>query len=47
MAVIMGCVSVVVGLPALVVGVVVAVDKESYGLQEYGREESGEASSEL
>ncbi|XP_024912482.1 adhesion G-protein coupled receptor G6 isoform X3 [Cynoglossus semilaevis] len=35
------------GLPALVVGVVVAVDKESYGLQEYGREESGEASSEL
>ncbi|XP_058468948.1 adhesion G-protein coupled receptor G6 isoform X9 [Solea solea] len=32
------------GLPAVVVGIVVAVDKNSYGLQEYGRAEAGEGS---
>ncbi|XP_039981013.1 adhesion G-protein coupled receptor G6 isoform X8 [Xiphias gladius] len=35
------------GLPAVVVGIVVAVDKNSYGLQEYGKGESGEGSSEF
>ncbi|XP_034999562.2 adhesion G-protein coupled receptor G6 isoform X1 [Hippoglossus stenolepis] len=35
------------GLPALVVGIVIAVDKNSYGLQEYGKGESGDGSSEL
>uniref|UniRef100_A0A8D3ABB4 Adhesion G-protein coupled receptor G6 n=1 Tax=Scophthalmus maximus TaxID=52904 RepID=A0A8D3ABB4_SCOMX len=35
------------GFPALVVGIVVAVDRSSYGLQEYGRAESGDGSSEL
>ncbi|XP_074541489.1 adhesion G-protein coupled receptor G6 isoform X4 [Halichoeres trimaculatus] len=36
------------GLPAVLVGIVVAVDKNSYGLQEYGKgEESGEGSSEF
>ncbi|XP_070705940.1 adhesion G-protein coupled receptor G6 [Pempheris klunzingeri] len=35
------------GLPAVLVGIVVAVDKNSYGLQEYGRGESGEGSSEF
>ncbi|KAM9840323.1 adhesion G-protein coupled receptor G6 [Aulostomus maculatus] len=33
------------GLPAVLVGIVVAVDKNSYGLQEYGGGESGEGSS--
>ncbi|KAF7649320.1 hypothetical protein LDENG_00143450, partial [Lucifuga dentata] len=32
------------GLPALLVGIVVAVDKNSYGLQEYGRGDSGQRS---
>uniref|UniRef100_A0A8C2XN93 Adhesion G-protein coupled receptor G6 n=1 Tax=Cyclopterus lumpus TaxID=8103 RepID=A0A8C2XN93_CYCLU len=32
------------GLPAVLVGIVVAVDKTSYGLQEYGKGESGESS---
>ncbi|XP_076613269.1 adhesion G-protein coupled receptor G6 isoform X1 [Chaetodon auriga] len=35
------------GLPAVLVGIVVAVDKNSYGLQEYGKGESGEGSSEF
>ncbi|XP_069371009.1 adhesion G-protein coupled receptor G6 isoform X3 [Paralichthys olivaceus] len=35
------------GLPAVVVGIVVAVDKNSYGLQEYGKGRSGDGSSEL
>ncbi|XP_075968244.1 adhesion G-protein coupled receptor G6 [Anarhichas minor] len=35
------------GLPAVLVGIVVAVDKSSYGLQEYGKGESGEGSSEF
>uniref|UniRef100_A0A3B4Z9G6 Adhesion G-protein coupled receptor G6 n=1 Tax=Stegastes partitus TaxID=144197 RepID=A0A3B4Z9G6_9TELE len=35
------------GLPAVLVGIVVAVDKNSYGLREYGRGESEEDSSEF
>ncbi|XP_028252604.1 adhesion G-protein coupled receptor G6 isoform X2 [Parambassis ranga] len=35
------------GLPAVLVGIVVAVDKTSYGLQEYGKGDSTEASSEV
>ncbi|XP_069579301.1 adhesion G-protein coupled receptor G6 isoform X1 [Brachyistius frenatus] len=35
------------GLPAVLVGIVVAVDKNSYGLQEYGGGESAEGSSEF
>ncbi|XP_051264754.1 adhesion G-protein coupled receptor G6 isoform X5 [Dicentrarchus labrax] len=35
------------GLPAVLVGIVVAIDKNSYGLQEYGKGESGEGSSEF
>ncbi|KAM9339291.1 adhesion G-protein coupled receptor G6 [Symphorus nematophorus] len=35
------------GLPAVLVGIVVAVDKNSYGLQEYGRGDSEEGSSEF
>ncbi|XP_042359474.1 LOW QUALITY PROTEIN: adhesion G-protein coupled receptor G6 [Plectropomus leopardus] len=35
------------GLPAVLVGIVVAVDKSSYGLQEYGKAESGDGSSEF
>ncbi|KAM6992809.1 adhesion G-protein coupled receptor G6 isoform 3-T3 [Tautogolabrus adspersus] len=35
------------GLPAVMVGIIVSVDKNSYGLQEYGRGESGEGSSEF
>ncbi|XP_044024048.1 adhesion G-protein coupled receptor G6 isoform X17 [Siniperca chuatsi] len=35
------------GLPAVLVGIVVAVDKNSYGLQEYGKGEPGEGSSEF
>uniref|UniRef100_UPI003AAC2630 adhesion G-protein coupled receptor G6 n=1 Tax=Centroberyx gerrardi TaxID=166262 RepID=UPI003AAC2630 len=35
------------GLPALLVGIVVAVDKNSYGRQEYGRGETGQGSSEF
>uniref|UniRef100_UPI0037E8AD3C adhesion G-protein coupled receptor G6 isoform X2 n=1 Tax=Semicossyphus pulcher TaxID=241346 RepID=UPI0037E8AD3C len=35
------------GLPAVLVGIVVAVDKNSYGLQEYGRGDAGEGSSEF
>ncbi|XP_065820165.1 LOW QUALITY PROTEIN: adhesion G-protein coupled receptor G6 [Labrus bergylta] len=35
------------GLPAVLVGIIVSVDKNSYGLQEYGRGESGEGSSEF
>ncbi|XP_059211858.1 adhesion G-protein coupled receptor G6 [Centropristis striata] len=31
------------GLPAVLVGIVVAVDKTSYGLQEYGKGQSGES----
>lgn len=38
---------VVPGVPAVLVGIVVSVDKNSYGLQKYGRGESGEGSSEL
>ncbi|XP_034006809.1 adhesion G-protein coupled receptor G6 isoform X4 [Trematomus bernacchii] len=32
------------GLPAVLVGIVVAVDKNSYGVREYGRGDSGESS---
>ncbi|KAK5903031.1 hypothetical protein CgunFtcFv8_006845 [Champsocephalus gunnari] len=32
------------GLPALLVGIVVAVDKDAYGVREYGRGDSGESS---
>lgn len=35
------------GLPAVVVGIVVAVDKNSYGLQEYSRGEPGDGASDL
>nr|XP_046229520.1 adhesion G-protein coupled receptor G6 isoform X6 [Scatophagus argus] len=35
------------GFPAVLVGIVVAVDKNSYGLQEYGKGVSGEGSSEF
>ncbi|KAL7388596.1 hypothetical protein ABVT39_017242 [Epinephelus coioides] len=35
------------GLPAVVVGIVVAVDKNSYSLQEYGKGDSEEGSSEF
>ncbi|XP_041660506.1 adhesion G-protein coupled receptor G6 isoform X1 [Cheilinus undulatus] len=35
------------GVPAVLVGIVVSVDKNSYGLQEYGRGDSGEGSSEF
>ncbi|XP_076011137.1 adhesion G-protein coupled receptor G6 isoform X3 [Genypterus blacodes] len=35
------------GLPALLVGIVVAVDKNSYGLQEYGRGDPGEETSKF
>ncbi|XP_040920038.1 adhesion G-protein coupled receptor G6 isoform X5 [Toxotes jaculatrix] len=35
------------GLPAMLVGIVLAVDKKSYGLQKYGTGESGEGSSEF
>ncbi|XP_051792584.1 adhesion G-protein coupled receptor G6 isoform X1 [Acanthochromis polyacanthus] len=35
------------GLPAVLVGIVVAVDKNSYGLREYGRGDSEEDSSEF
>ncbi|XP_030261171.1 adhesion G-protein coupled receptor G6 isoform X5 [Sparus aurata] len=35
------------GVPAVLVGIVVSVDKNSYGLQKYGRGESGEGSSEF
>lgn len=35
------------GLPAVLVGIVVASDKNSYGPQEYGGGQSGEGSSEL
>ncbi|XP_036942729.1 adhesion G-protein coupled receptor G6 isoform X2 [Acanthopagrus latus] len=35
------------GVPAVLVGIVVAVDKNSYGLQKYGRGETGEGSSEF
>ncbi|XP_047429454.1 adhesion G-protein coupled receptor G6 isoform X8 [Mugil cephalus] len=35
------------GLPAVLVGIIVAVDKNSYGLQEYGQAESADGSSEV
>ncbi|XP_029966267.1 adhesion G-protein coupled receptor G6 isoform X2 [Salarias fasciatus] len=35
------------GLPAVLVGIVVSVDKNSYGLQEYGKGRSAEGSSEF
>ncbi|XP_078131571.1 adhesion G-protein coupled receptor G6 [Sander vitreus] len=35
------------GLPAVLVGMVVAVNKNSYGLQEYGKGESGDGSSKF
>ncbi|XP_034756663.1 adhesion G-protein coupled receptor G6 [Etheostoma cragini] len=35
------------GLPAVLVGLVVTVNKNSYGLQEYGKGESGEGSSKF
>ncbi|KAM4632862.1 adhesion G-protein coupled receptor G6 [Polymixia lowei] len=35
------------GLPALLVGIVVSVDRNSYGRQEYGRVETGQASSKF
>ncbi|CAJ1077758.1 adhesion G-protein coupled receptor G6 isoform X4 [Xyrichtys novacula] len=35
------------GFPAVLVGIVVSVDKNLYGLQEYGKGESGEGSSEF
>lgn len=37
----------VAGLPAVLVVIVVAADKNSYGLQEYGGEAAGDGSSEL
>lgn len=35
------------GLPAVIVGIVAAIDKNSYGLQEYGRGAAGHGSSEF
>lgn len=35
------------GLPAVIVGIVAAIDKNSYGLQEYGRGAGGHGSSEF
>nr|XP_015194620.1 PREDICTED: G-protein coupled receptor 126 isoform X5 [Lepisosteus oculatus] len=35
------------GLPAVIVGIVIAIDRNSYGKQHYGKDENGQSSSEF